>query len=479
MLKSTKSANKSVLEDAVNNVNTAVTITGTEAQPDEDDYGYVSQEADAYYKKMMAKYNAMPDDPKFSSGKKNTNTNLNSTKDRVRAALEKEKEDALLPHKRKRKHKDTEGIDEVEEEVKVEVKKPPRPKVAAPPPIDFNSLLKLAQTKQFEPIKIEPKKKEDDGPLMTKKQKKEYEKEQAWRERKLKGITAPPQPIESKKPDMRIPKLNSGPSSSKTVPSNSSKTIPDLKKPSLSSNTSKIPERPKFPIKSEKAQSSSSRPNPDRKPMLPPQKSLSKKPSAPSASSSSDRSLKQRIPDDKLRKALIAKKEMQGRELPKTMMMNGKPKQFPPPDVSRKPRDFPPSDVKKRPDMPGRPRQFPPPDGHRFPPQNVKRKPQMGHKRRILDDDDEEYDSEMDDFIDDGPDGTEDYSKYISEIFGYDKNKYKYADDEDDNMESSFAQQMREECISTKIGIMEDLEDMKQEKMDKMKKAKMKKSHRL
>lgn len=72
-----------------------------------------------------------------------------------------------------------------------------------------------------------------------------------------------------------------------------------------------------------------------------------------------------------------------------------------------------------------------------------------------MDDDDEEYDSEMDDFIDDGPeDCSNDYSKYISEIFGYDKSRYKHIDEDDDNMESTFAQQMREEVISTKIGML-------------------------
>lgn len=60
----------------------------------------------------------------------------------------------------------------------------------------------------------------------------------------------------------------------------------------------------------------------------------------------------------------------------------------------------------------------------------------------------------MNDFIDDGPEGdNEDYSKYISEIFGYDKSKYKQIDDEDDTaMESNFAQQLKEEYVSTKIG---------------------------
>lgn len=64
----------------------------------------------------------------------------------------------------------------------------------------------------------------------------------------------------------------------------------------------------------------------------------------------------------------------------------------------------------------------------------------------------------MIDFIDDGPEdnGEEDYSKHISEIFGYDKSKYGNIDDDDDDddaMESNFAQQLKEEYISSKIGI--------------------------
>jgi len=74
---------------------------------------------------------------------------------------------------------------------------------------------------------------------------------------------------------------------------------------------------------------------------------------------------------------------------------------------------------------------------------------------RIYDDYDDEYDSDLDDFIDDRTEeNQEDYSKHISEIFGYDKNKYKHIDDEDDIiMESNFAQQLKEEYESTKIGI--------------------------
>lgn len=68
-LKVIKSANKAAIEDAVDRDNTAVTLTGPE-QPDQDDYGYESQEAAALYQKMMQKYSKIPDEPKFPTGRK-------------------------------------------------------------------------------------------------------------------------------------------------------------------------------------------------------------------------------------------------------------------------------------------------------------------------------------------------------------------------------------------------------------------------
>lgn len=47
-----------------------------------------------------------------------------------------------------------------------------------------------------------------------------------------------------------------------------------------------------------------------------------------------------------------------------------------------------------------------------------------GYKRpREYDDDDDEYDSEMDDFIEDEGEPQEEISKHIREIFGYDRKK--------------------------------------------------------
>lgn len=96
---------------------------------------------------------------------------------------------------------------------------------------------------------------------------------------------------------------------------------------------------------------------------------------------------------------------------------------------------------------------------------------------RIEDDydsEEEEYDSEMDDFIDDGPQEG-DVSGFIKEIFGYDRRRFRDEDDDCADMESNFVDQMREEARSLKIGIMEDLEDMRMEEEEKARKAAMKK----
>ncbi|KAK2867493.1 hypothetical protein QQF64_023196 [Cirrhinus molitorella] len=84
------------------------------------------------------------------------------------------------------------------------------------------------------------------------------------------------------------------------------------------------------------------------------------------------------------------------------------------------------------------------------------------YKRKY--EDEEEYDSEMDDFIDDEGEEQDEISKHIREIFGYDKNKYK---DESDYalkfMESSWKDQQKEEARSLRLGIKEDEEDMRME----------------
>ncbi|XP_066439718.1 protein SPT2 homolog isoform X1 [Eleutherodactylus coqui] len=98
------------------------------------------------------------------------------------------------------------------------------------------------------------------------------------------------------------------------------------------------------------------------------------------------------------------------------------------------------------------------------------------YKRRL---DDDEYDSEMEDFIDDGGEPQDEISKHIREIFGYDKNQYK---DESDYalryMESSFREQQKEEARSLRLGIQEDLEELRREEEELKRKANLEKANK-
>ncbi|GFQ87424.1 hypothetical protein TNCT_219591 [Trichonephila clavata] len=103
-------------------------------------------------------------------------------------------------------------------------------------------------------------------------------------------------------------------------------------------------------------------------------------------------------------------------------------------------------------------------------------RPNKPMKRRIESDEDDDDDDDMSDFIDDRTSqNDDDYSKYIQEIFGYDRNKY-VDDDDDDIIESNFSQLLKEEKHSAKEGYREDLEEERKlremEKKRKMKKMK-------
>jgi len=88
------------------------------------------------------------------------------------------------------------------------------------------------------------------------------------------------------------------------------------------------------------------------------------------------------------------------------------------------------------------------------------------------------YVDDLDDFIDDGDGDDVDVSKYIKEIFGYDKSRYRDDDDDLATMESSYSQIEKEESRSSKIARLEDeieqlkeLHELKKQK-DKLKKSK-------
>ncbi|KAF3689015.1 Protein SPT2 -like protein SPT2 domain-containing protein 1 [Channa argus] len=86
--------------------------------------------------------------------------------------------------------------------------------------------------------------------------------------------------------------------------------------------------------------------------------------------------------------------------------------------------------------------------------------------KRKFEEEEEEYDSEMDDFIDDGGEGQEEISRHIKEIFGYDRKKYK---DESDYalkfMESSWRDLQKEESRSLRLAVQEDLEEERKEEL--------------
>lgn len=508
-LKVTKSANKSVLDDAVNRTDTAVTLQGPE-QPDEDDYGYTSNEASALYKSLMDKYKSMPEDKKFSKSSVNggKTADLMSTKDRVRAAIIREKEDESLGRKRttatsadivstssssdqkQRSRKnlyDPRAEREADERKKKELEDEKRQKMKnkrPPPPVmDFQKLLKLAEEKQHEPIKVEvPQKPKEPERLLTGKEKREMEmkkKELEERERRRNGLppSKPQNNGDQRKPDAvqmgngRIPKLNgtnSGPGKSSSAQSL------DSRKPSTSSTREPI--RPATSASSLHHKTPS---KPQSQASVSGSKATFAKPSTPQPNGKRPIDLKSRNQLHDIHRN-IPKQNAVSKPAPKPIdSRNVKPREFPPRDLV-KTREFPPRDMVKSREFPPRDlvktREFPPRDMQRSQ-MSMKHKPSAASKRRFPDDydddddddDEDEYDSEMDDFIDD--DEGFDYSSEIRNIFGYDKSRYRDEDDDIDNMESSFAQQQREEFVSKKIGIMEDLEDMRKEEEEKKRKA--------
>lgn len=519
MLKVIKSANKSVLDDAIDTQDTAVTLQGPE-QPDEDDYGYTSNVASALYQQLMDKYKATPEEKKFKDGEKRTMSkeDMARAKARVKEALNKVQEEENAPRSRKRKDatggegstreetvgsgKKLVGPDrydpeeerkkEAEAKAKEEAAKKKARRPQGPPPPDFATLLKLAEQKQLEPVKIETpldaleKKKKEPERLMTKKEKKEYEERMAYLEEKkirdrirndpklsekekqiklarydaMKSGKAPPaptavaaaKPANVMAPNGRIPKLNSGtdkPAAAAATTTTSSVSKPTVKPATSTSRPDErrpAPSKPVDPSKSKlEAALTSKKPS-----------STPSKPSPASAAPSSSASKKPISTASGKAGAAAAPKATP----PAGATANGQPKSrpFPPADVQRT-RQFPPLDVQQR---------------KRPPPQSSSQQSAFKKRRPVIEDSDSEYDSEMDDFIDD-EDAEEDISSHIRAIFGYDKSRYRDEDFDDREMESNFAQVQREEYISKKIGLQEDLEDMRMEEEEKRRKALAKK----
>lgn len=503
MLKTTKSAVKFQTGEGESGNNPE--------QPDEDDYGFVSHESENLYKKLMDKYQKIPEEKKFVSGgcskyRVVSKEEMQSTKDRVKQALTRDKEDEANPQRQRQSRVKSDNND-VRERIKdlahvgIERKEKDKPKpkmiVRQAPIVDFQALLKLAEQKQHEPIKMEiQSKKKDPERLMTSKEKREQEELDAFmkaKDARAKG---------------RIPKLNS------TIPrlsdskqdrnnndgSSRSNGSDKFKKPLNSSDKLAKPST----STSSKLQAALQKPQSSVRPSQGAQKAIlghnnKSQPSSSKAVASNSKS------KDEPSRNTIAQRPGAGTSAKD--MKNIKARPFPPKDV-QKTREFPPRDIQRTREFPPRDvqrtREFPPRDVQRtreFPPRDHRRPQQMqGRKSKftlnppqlsqftnilsfsfsgnVIEDEDSDEDSEMDDFIDDGEEAT-DYSSAIKEIFGYDKSRYRDEDFDDRQMESNYSSIMREEFISKKLGIMEDLEDMRREEEEEKRKEMMRKKRRL
>ena len=112
------------------------------------------------------------------------------------------------------------------------------------------------------------------------------------------------------------------------------------------------------------------------------------------------------------------------------------------------------------------------------PEEPLRKKAKVSSSNRIESDDEDEYDSEMDDFIDDS-DTKMDVSAEIAKMFGYNRHKYRDEDFDDRDMENNrFSDIMKEEARSARIGRMEDLEDIRREEEEKRRKMMRKQRRR-
>ena len=537
-LKVIKSSRKYYSGDSTLDENTAVTLENE--QPDEDDYGYTSTVSDQFHKKLMEKYQSLPVEKKFSSGsgknKAMSKAEIQSTKDRVKNCFTSKDEEQHNfkqgQQKRTSKVNFNKGSGSLITTTDKKNGIKPKPKLKPAPIVDFQQLLKLAEQKQHEDITIEVPTKKEPERLLTMKEKRELEEMEAAKRAKVKPNRIPK--LGTKVGDAAKHDNNNNENSARKLiaPSGNMQSKQNASINRTSQNNSEKMKRP-APV----TQSSSSKLRDAlQKSNGAPTKSLPSNHKVPSSSKvgTSTSSIKSRdVPTksnsnpgqrpsavnakvEKYRPSTSTKEPLKTREFPPKDL---KTREFPPKDVVRS-REFPPKDVIRSREFPPkglmRPRQFPPKDlmrSREFPPRDLKRKaPLITNKRESfvikfcgehftifyhftgrIEDEESDYDSEMDDFIDD-EDCGQDYSSEIKKIFGYDKSRYaheclavsfrdfrfltfRYRDEDfdDSQMESDYRTVMREEFISKKLGLMEDLEDIKKEAEEKKMKEMRKK----
>lgn len=509
-LKVTKSANKAVLSEAVDRKNTAVTLGGRK-QCDEDDYGFESKASASFYEKLMSKYEADPDDPmsKFNKSRPKELKDLQGAKDRVKQALRKEEEDPMIPGKRRRKRKspgsaekDDGFIDDSvggaskyisnydrekrREDEKKNIDRKRREEEArkkrlqnarkAPPPVDFQSLLKMANEKKDIPVKVDKKAKLKDSEFgdrpMTKQEKEDYMRENEARlrkEGKWKEKTPPPKKIEriEKKPSLpeekpRYEKPKPRPEPGPMFHAAVKKSMPPPEKRREDAEKSAY-EREKREMEMKMRELERRREEMEKKHKVAEHNDRKRQEYERKLEEQKRRELKEKQDKRKMESEKKELNEMQNKykemqrkmkEMEDRMKGGGSSSKGVKRDInSVEARTFP--GEKRRPE-----------------PKQRKGGSDNGYKRRIESDSEEEYDSELDDFIDDS-DSKVDISAEIRNIFGYDKRRYKDEDFDDRSMENNkFSSIMMEEARSARIGRMEDLEDMRREEEELKRKKK-------
>lgn len=373
-------------------------------QPDEDDYGYTSTISDQFHKKLMEKYQNLPEDKKFSSSsskhKAMSKEEIQSTKDRVKNALASKDDDHQFrngPQQRTSKIKSeketsTRAGASSSSTVMAIDKKPfekPKPKLKPAPIVDFQELLKLAAQKQHEEITIEVPTKKEPERLLTSKEKREQEELEAWRKGKLKRLAerkmaAIPRVGDAQKQDRN----NNESGARKPVTSTSKVPAKPQSRPEQ-----RIPEKLKKPMPSGSGGSSSSSPSSSKLRDALKQNgatsnssySSHKVPNTPKAISSStmmSRDVPTKIIANAQRQTASSSSSSMSKNLdkhrPSTSSRDSeRPRDFPPKDLLRA-REFPPKDLMRS-------REFPPKDlmrSREFPPRDLKRSKQQEISRK-------------------------------------------------------------------------------------------------
>lgn len=377
-------------------------------------------------------------------------------------------------------------------------------KMPPPPSMNFNDLLKIAEKKSQEPIKIEVKKpvKEEER-LLTKKElksQKEYQEFLEYKARQRKEA----QREERESVEVKKEKVNASSSlKSKSAsnlpsrPSNSSQSTlkknPYSDKSLTSKSSSNLFSKPTNSHLTSKSGHKSSSPVPSSSKMG--QKSVSTSSSAHAKPFTKNFKMQSSNNSDKKQNSNFSQAKKMKLEHSASERSSSKKDDIRKKSSGAKPSNYdnvgenvlvcgPPKSEKNTKPVASNP-------FDRICGEIKKNQPSRPAKRKYpgeYSDSDDELDQDIDGFVvdylsseeeEEMDEDYEDYSKHIRDIFGYDKRKFKYESDYDiANMEANFREVMKEEARSARLGLQEDLEDIRKEEEEMKRKAAAKKKRK-